>query len=105
MEPTPATDSQPTPGSEFVLLRERLGGESRRFLAAHAAALLAYPGTLWHRLEEAVDRAEQAVQGEVHQLAQDVADWSAPAPAQQPAEHPTPPPAGESGGSVSVFNA
>lgn len=64
---------------ELVLLRESLGGTVLRFERAHADALLAYPGTLWAEVKE-----------EVHDAAQTVADWSAPAAVDPAAAAPLP---------------
>lgn len=53
----------------LVLLRESCSSTCQGFEPAHAAALLAYPGTLWAEVKE-----------EIHEAAQAVADWSTPAP-------------------------
>lgn len=62
----------------WVLLRESLSGTVTRFETAHAAALLAYPGTVWAEVKE-----------EIHEAAEAVADWSTPAPAEAPTPEAT----------------
>ena len=72
---------------EYVLLRETISGTVKKFIKVDAAALLAYPGTVWAKVEE---EAKQ----EIHEAAEDVADWSAPATeaAAEAAAEPTPAP-------------
>jgi hypothetical protein len=73
MTPPPLKPPRPMSlANDYVMLRESLSGLSRRFDAAHADALLAYPGTVWRKLED-------GAKAELHEAAQDVADWSAPA--------------------------
>ena len=47
--------------ADGVLLRESLGGTSTRFEADHAAALLAYPGTVWSEVAEEAPASAQGV--------------------------------------------
>lgn len=63
------------PNNAPVLLRESLGGQSRRFEADHAAALLAYPGTVWAAIVDAAPAP--VVETQIEHLQAEIAELQA----------------------------